>query len=97
MKLTKEAAATQMTWLIVIVVLLLFFAFIYNYGYFGWLRKGATGINEQFDKAGDPDNDNVINLVDKCPCKFGDADNNGCPIGIKPTENEDKACLTKKT
>ena len=85
-----------MLWIVITAALLLFFFFIFGGGWNKLFGKEVSGLNDQVDKTADADNDNVINLIDKCPCKSGDFENDGCPLGVKPTENEDKACLAKK-
>ena len=97
MKYKKGAEGT--IWMVVIIVILLLFLAIYTGVFTKLFGKGASGINDQFGSAGDPDNDNVINLVDKCPCQSGEQDNEGCPSGHKILGNgqgyEGRDCLKK--
>ena len=85
------------TWGIVVMAALLLFFLLYTNVWARLFGKSASSVDQALDLTGDKDQDNVMNRLDKCPCKTGDIENDGCPIGYKPTDNEDKSCLTKKT
>ena len=77
MKQKKSIALSVET--LIIIALLLVFLVVYLVFIKGGLGKGASGINDQFDKGSDPDNDGVINIADKCPDVKGEPGNDGCP------------------
>lgn len=99
----NKKSAENVIWTVVVIALLLLFLLIYTGVWKNLFGKGISGINEQFDSAGDADNDGVINIADKCPCPpkgVGSIENNGCPSGYKITgekkDTEDRSCLQKK-
>lgn len=104
MPIKSKKGADWVMQLLVIVAILIFFFIVYNNFLYGKLRQGALSLDEQFNLAGDADNDVVTNAQDKCPCpRIGDVDyiqNEGCPTGYKITGTnlgkEDRSCLTKK-
>ena len=93
----SKKSATGVVWLVAMMAAILLFFFLYTNVWAGLFGKTASGTSEQIDLTGDKDQDNLMNRLDKCPCKAGDIENDGCPIGYKPTDNEDKSCLTKTT
>ena len=95
--INSKKSATGMVWLVAIMAAILLFFILYTNVWANLFGKTASGVNEQIDLTGDFDKDNLMNRLDKCPCKIGDIENDGCPIGYKLTDNEDKSCLTKKT
>ena len=94
--MNNKKAAEGMIWVLIAIVLALVFLLVYSGVWTKLFGGGASAIGNQIDSAGDADGDNAINLADKCPCKPGDSENNGCPIGYTPNKNEDKSCLKKK-
>ena len=98
MIIKNKKGAEGIVWTVAIIALLLFFLLIYSGVWTKLFGKEASSLSTQIDKdlgpSGDYDKDGVINIVDKCPCQAGDANNDGCPYTNK---NEDRSCLTKKT
>lgn len=92
----SRKAAEPIMWLLATIVFILIFLLIYSGFITKLFVKSFSGVSEQFDSAGDADKDDVINIADKCPCKSGEIENDGCPYGYEPIDNEDKSCLTKK-
>ncbi len=92
---------------VIVLIALAFFLIIYLAIITGFFGKGASGLNERFNSAGDADNDGVINVADKCPCppktagekRLDDMENSGCPYGYKidksKKEYEDRWCFEK--
>jgi len=38
---------------------------------------------------GNYDGDDLINILDKCKCQYGEDDNDGCPVGTEFDEDHD--------
>ncbi len=100
----SKKSAGDMMWIVVMLALSLLFLAIYTGAFNKLFGRETSSIKEQFNAAGDEDNDGVINIADKCPCPakgFGIIENDGCPKGYKIKEDgkneEDRSCFTKKT
>ena len=88
----------QVVWIVVITVFLLLFFLVYS-GVLGKLyNKLFSTTRAQADSVDDYDKDAVANFADKCPCIFGEIENDGCPAGHKITGTgsgkEERSCLT---
>jgi len=70
--------------LIVLVVVIATFTNLFG--------KEKGQIEGKIDALNDDDDDGILNLYDKCPCKEGDNDNDGCPLGTEPTKPKPKTC-----
>lgn len=81
----SKKADTNVPWMLVAIVLFMLFLFLWSKGYFALFNKNLAGVKEKLTAAGDYDNDNVINIEDKCPCFAGTIDNEGCPADYKIT------------
>ena len=83
----KSKKGTEgLMWMIVMAALLLAFLFIYSGVWKNLFSKSASGLQ-------DSDTDSVPNIRDNCPCRKGVIENNGCPAGQQPLENEDIKCI----
>ena len=83
----KNKKAFQLTMGVVVTAIILLITAFVVIGFFTGAWAEGTGILR------DKDGDNIINLVDKCPCTIGTEDNSGCPSGIdleKITETQKK-------
>lgn len=59
--------------------------------------QSAKGVENQINQADDTDGDGVINLQDKCPCKKGSIENNGCSSNSPSEEDKnDKTCFQQR-
>ena len=85
----SKKAAEGVVWMIVIGALLLIFLFIYSGVWKTLFSRSVSGIQ-------DSDGDSVPNIKDSCPCRKGVIENNGCPAGQKPLENENIQCISQK-
>jgi len=61
-------------------------------GGFTTLWAKGTGNLKQQGNIENPDNDDVMTIFDKCPCDYGEEENQGCPEGPIP-EKPDRSCL----
>ena len=93
----------KMFGILISLVLVMVLVAVYFSFFRGGLSRGTSNLNQQFDSAGDADNDGVINIADKCPCSsqgLGVPDNEGCPADHKITNDgkgpEDRSCFIKK-
>lgn len=97
---TKKAAE-GIIWTVVVIAALVLFLLLYTGTWSKLFGKSTSSLNEQIDMTGDKDQDNIMNRLDKCPCKAGDTENDGCPSGYKITNTnsgfEDRSCFTQKT
>ena len=93
--LKSKKGFSELIWLLAAIALVLVFLAVYGGGIFKFYNKVFSNTNTQINSAADADNDGVANFADKCPCKSGSIENNGCPPGYTPSGNEDKKCLVK--
>ncbi len=95
---TKKGAS-ELVWIVAIIALVLLFLLIYTGIWTKLFGKSVTIVNNNINLGDDNDNDNIINLNDKCPCASGISENQGCPPGYKIQGNdlgsETKNCFSK--
>ena len=74
-----------------------FLFLILAYMYPNLLGKGGKEISNFLASSGDYDGDGIANYFDKCACKSGNKDNDGCPKGfdIEKLEEERERCKTE--
>jgi hypothetical protein len=70
--------------LIVIVVVIAVFTRLFG--------REAEQIEGQISGLDDTDGDRIINMFDKCPCRAGEKENDGCPLGVTPPDPKPKTC-----
>ena len=83
----SKKGAEGVVWIIVIAALLLIFLLIYSGIWKNLFGRSVSGIQ-------DSDSDSVPNIKDSCPCRGGTVENNGCPAGQQPLENENTQCIS---
>jgi hypothetical protein len=83
--------------IVIMLVLGLIIFFILNKIIPGLLGKGSDETYNFYKSQEDYDKDDVIDLFDKCPCKYGLEENDGCSKTInielqKELDEENKDC-----
>ena len=93
MKLKNSKRGIELSMNAIIIIAILLIVMVVVIAMFSkLLGKEAGQIEDQISSVGDEDNDNVVNMFDKCPCQAGDSDNDGCPIGVTPPTPKPKKC-----
>jgi hypothetical protein len=90
----NNKGASMLVEILIATLIILTFAILYTMFSTGGLKKTTGTFNTLTSGTGDPDQDMIANIEDKCPCIAGDYNgkNKGCPADKIP-ENDKQECL----